>query len=411
MDILGTLCNRYYSFGRLEITDVDGRTTVLEGKKPGPSSAMRIHDPSFRRKLLLNPQLALGEGYMNGLYSIEKGDLYDLVSLCMRNSHSIDSGAWYAVLAWFHRLGRSVMQYNPIGRAQRNVAHHYDLSDALYDLFLDADRQYSCAYYSADSQPLEEAQENKKRHIAAKLLIEPGMKVLDIGSGWGGLGIFLAQATDAQVVGVTLSEEQHKVSCRRAIDMGVVDWVDFRLLDYRLLEEEFDRIVSVGMFEHVGITHYPEFFEKARDLLKDEGVALLHTIGRADGPGYTNPWIRKYIFPGGYCPALSEITPPLERTGMYTTDIEVLRLHYAETLKAWRRRFLANKHKVEEIYDERFCRMWEFYLAGSEAAFRCGGHVVFQIQFARKQDTVPLTRDYIGEWESGLRDQARSAAE
>jgi len=265
---------------------------------------------------------------------------------------------------------------------------------------LDNDRQYSCAYYSTGNESLEQAQDAKKRHIAAKLLLAPEHKVLDIGSGWGGLGLYLAEISGADVTGVTLSVEQHKVSQERAKEHGVAERVRYKLQDYRHEENTYDRIVSVGMFEHVGVGHYEEFFRKIKDLLADDGVALLHTIGRADGPGATNPWLAKYIFPGGYTPALSEIVPVIERVGLYITDIEVLRLHYASTLRDWRRRFNTNRDKVREIYDERFCRMWDFYLAGCEAAFRYGGQLNFQIQLARKQDAVPLTRDYIQEWEA-----------
>jgi cyclopropane-fatty-acyl-phospholipid synthase len=303
------------------------------------------------------------------------------------------------ILSTLDRLLRRLHQYNPAHRARANVAHHYDLSDTLYGLFLDADRQYSCAYFTHEHDDLDQAQRDKKRHLAAKLLLEPGVRVLDIGSGWGGLGMYLAEAGAAEVVGITLSEEQLKVSRERAARAGLDDRVRFELCDYRALDGKFDRIVSVGMFEHVGLRHYPEFFAAVRDLLCEDGVAVLHSIGRADGPGATNPWLRKYIFPGGYSPALSEVLPVVERLGLWVTDIEILRLHYAETLRLWRRRFLANRARIAELYDERFCRMWEFYLVGSELAFRRMGHMVFQLQLAKRQDAVPLTRDYITDWE------------
>jgi cyclopropane-fatty-acyl-phospholipid synthase len=284
-------------------------------------------------------------------------------------------------------------------RAQANAAHHYDLSDTLYDLFLDADRQYSCAYFTHPHDDLEHAQQDKKRHLAAKLLLEPGVRVLDIGSGWGGLGLYLAEAGAAQVVGITLSKEQLKVSRDRARRAGLDDRVRFELCDYRAVRGTFDRIVSVGMFEHVGVRHFSEFFAAVRDRLTDDGVAVLHSIGRADGPGVTNPWIRKYIFPGGYAPALSEVLPSVERLGLWVTDIEILRLHYAETLRLWRRRFQAKRARIAKLYDERFCRMWEWYLIASELAFRRMGHMVFQLQLAKRQDAVPLTRDYVTDWE------------
>jgi cyclopropane-fatty-acyl-phospholipid synthase len=294
---------------------------------------------------------------------------------------------------------RSLQQWNPISRSRANAAHHYDLSDQLYELFLDPDRQYSCAYFSHDTDDLESAQRNKKRHIASKLMIEPGNKVLDIGCGWGGLALYLARECGADVTGLTLSEEQYKVAQRRAAAAGLAERVRFHLRDYREEKGTYDRIVSVGIIEHVGVPQYRRFFETVRGLLKPSGVMLLHAIGRSDGPGATNPWIRKYIFPGGYSPALSEVLPEIERAGLWVTDIEVLRLHYAETLRAWRQRFMANLDKVRALYDERFCRMWEFYLAASETAFRRSGHMVFQIQLARAVDTVPRTRDYMIDWE------------
>ena len=273
----------------------------------------------------------------------------------------------------------------------------------LYDLFLDSDRQYSCAYFEYPGQSLDDAQTAKKRHIAAKLLPKDGATTLDIGCGFGGLGLYLAGVAGARVTGVTLSEEQFAVATERARQTGLVDRVEFRLQDYRDVSETFDRIVSVGMFEHVGVNHYDEFFTKVRGLLKDDGVMLLHSIGRNSVPGVTNPWIRKYIFPGGYIPSLSEVLPAIERAGLYVTDIEILRLHYADTLRAWRERFMARRDEAAKLYDERFCRMWEFYLAGSETSFRVDGHMVFQIQLAKRQENVPLTRDYIPEREAELR--------
>jgi len=285
---------------------------------------------------------------------------------------------------------------NSAHRAKQNVAHHYDLDNRLYALFLDADWQYSCAYFERAGQELEEAQLAKKRHIAAKLLIEPSHRVLDIGSGWGGLALYLAQQCGANVTGITLSEEQLELACQRSQSEQLASRVEFRLQDYRSVSEHYDRIVSVGMFEHVGAAYYNSFFERARDLLTDDGVMLLHTIGRSDGPGSSNAWIAKYIFPGGYVPALSEMSPAIERSGLIVTDIEILRLHYAETLRAWRDRFLARWADAAQIYDERFCRLWEFYLSACEAGFRHCGLVVFQIQLAKHQNAVPLTRDYIG---------------
>ncbi len=294
---------------------------------------------------------------------------------------------------------RRLHQYNPASRAQRNAAHHYDLSDKLYELFLDQDWQYSCAYFPEGEEDIDAAQLAKKRHIAAKLLLRPGDRVLDIGSGWGGLAIYLARECGADVTGLTLSVEQHKMATRRAAQAGLSDRVRFHLRDYRDEQGQYDRIVSVGMFEHVGINHYGTFFAKLKSLLTADGVALLHSIGRMDGPGSTNPWIRKYIFPGGYSPALSEVIPAVERLRLWITDIEILRLHYAETLRAWRQRFERNRDRLRDIYDERFCRMWEMYLVGSEIAFRRSGHLVFQMQLAKALNAVPITRDYMLDWE------------
>jgi cyclopropane-fatty-acyl-phospholipid synthase len=296
-------------------------------------------------------------------------------------------------------LFRRIHQYNPLPRARQNVAHHYDLSDQLYELFLDRDRQYSCGYFRDDSEDLDTAQLDKKRHIAAKLLVRPGQRVLDIGSGWGGLALYLAGECGAQVTGLTLSVEQQKLATRRAAAAGLSDRVKFHLRDYREEAGHYDRIVSVGMFEHVGLNHYRAFFAKLKSLLAPDGVALLHSIGRKDGPGTTSPWMRKYIFPGGYVPALSEVLPMVEELRLWVTDIEILRLHYAETLRAWRRRFERNRDRVKALYDERFCRMWEMYIVGSEIAFRRQDHMVFQMQLAKTVDAVPLTRDYMLDWE------------
>jgi cyclopropane-fatty-acyl-phospholipid synthase len=383
--------------GTLTVIAPDGRSHHIGSGMP--SVAIRIVDPIVIPQLLLNPDLALGEAYMDGTLVVEDGDIYDFLDLCLANLGWSSGHRSRRVRGSVKLLVRRIAQHNPIPIARANVAHHYDLSDTLYELFLDADRQYSCAYFVSPDDTLERAQEQKKRHLAAKLLLRPGQRVLDIGSGWGGLAFYLAHVADVDVTGVTLSTEQHAYAQRRANEIGMGDHVRFLLKDYRQEDERYDRIVSVGMFEHVGVGHYREYFEKIRDLLDQDGVALIHTIGRPDGPGANNAWINKYIFPGGYVPALSEILPAIEQAGLYVTDIEVLRLHYAETLKAWRQRFNVNRERVDEIYDERFCRMWEFYLAGCEAAFRHGGLVNFQIQLSKRVDTVPLTRNYIFEWE------------
>jgi cyclopropane-fatty-acyl-phospholipid synthase len=407
MFLLSRLFRLIVTVGRLTVIDSQGRQHHFEGRDPGPGVTIRLHDKAVEWSMALNPRLVVGEAYMDGRLTVENGTIYDFLDFCGRNTSRFGSYESFDPLYALERLFRQIQQFNPIGRARKNVAHHYDLSGKLYDLFLDSDRQYSCAYFRTDNDSLEVAQDNKKRHIASKLLLNPGCRVLDIGSGWGGLGIYLAQAGAAEVNGVTLSTEQHARSNSRAADAGLDGKVKFHLRDYREETGTYDRIVSVGMFEHVGVRHYPEFFAKMRSLLKEDGVALLHSIGRSDGPGVTNPWIRKYIFPGGYAPALSEVVSVIERSGLWVTDVEVLRLHYADTLREWRRRFAASRDEIRGIYDERFCRMWEFYLAGSEVAFRHEGHMVFQIQISRRPDAVPLTRDYMFDWE---RNQAATGA-
>ncbi len=396
--LLSAMLRHLVRRGTLRVYDATGRLHVFSGEA-WRTVTIRLHDRAVARELAINGKLKLGESFMDGRLTVEDGSIYDLLDFLALNLNLAPPHILMRLSERFGRWLRVFQQYNPLQKARENVAHHYDLSDTLYSLFLDNDRQYSCAYFAGPDDTLEEAQSNKKRHLASKLRLAPGQRVLDIGSGWGGLAIYLAQECDVQVTGVTLSIEQLRVAERRAAAAGLADRVRFELKDYREIAGPFDRIVSVGMFEHVGVIHYPAFFEKVRDLLAEDGIALLHSIGRADGPGYTNPWIRKYIFPGGYSPALSEVVPVVERTGLWITDIEVLRLHYAETLKEWRARFLANRDRVRAIYDERFCRMWEFYLAGSEIAFRRQGHINFQMQIAKRVDSVPLTRDYMFDWE------------
>jgi len=369
-----------------------------------PKVTVRLRDRAALLELGLHPDLKLGELYMGGRLAIEEGDISDLMAILMANLSRAQPPASLRVVRSMRRAIKRWTQYNPASLSKAHVAHHYDLSGKLYDLFLDNDRQYSCAYFSAPGESLEEAQIGKKRHIAAKLYLhKPGLSVLDIGSGWGGLALDLARDCNANVLGITLSEEQIAMAKDRAAKAGLSERCKFELIDYRALKGTFDRVVSVGMFEHVGVHYYPTYFAKVRDLLKDDGVALIHTIGRTDGPGVTNPWISKYIFPGGYTPALSEMLPAIERAGLMVTDVEVLRLHYAETLKEWRRRFKAHWHEAAELYDERFCRMWEFYLAGAEMAFRHEGLVNFQVQLTKRVDALPITRDYMLESERTMR--------
>jgi len=386
--------------GTLRVTTVAGNSFTV-GDGSDPTLALRFTSHTAELGILSDPELRFGEAFTDGTLIVEQGSIADVLALVMAQTSALRPARW-ARPQWLARyLGRRLGQLNPRARARRNAAHHYDLDGRLYALFLDADRQYSCAYFEAPDESLDDAQLAKKRHLAAKLLLSPGQRVLDIGSGWGGLALYLAEICGARVEGVTLSHEQLAVSRARALEKSLTDKVQFRLADYRDVAGRFDRIVSVGMFEHVGVGFYDVFFRKCAELLAEDGVMLLHAIGRAEGPGYTNPFIRKYIFPGGYIPALSEVLPAIERSGLLVTDIEILRQHYAETLKAWRERFLARREEAERLYDARFCRMWEFYLAASEMAFREQGMMVFQAQLTRRQGVVPITRDYT------LREEAR----
>lgn len=392
--LLSWQLRRFIETGALQVTFPAGQTANYgDGSTPGV--AVTLKEQSILFKLVTDPYVTLGEAYMNGSLIVENDDLYGLLALLQQNLLQRSESLPASGLSLLRRHMRGLKQTNSRRRAQANVAHHYDLSSALYDLFLDQDRQYSCAYFRNPDDTLEAAQRNKKELIAKKLLLKPDHRVLDIGCGFGGLGLHLAREHGSKVTGVTLSKEQLSVAEQRARQERLETRAQFELMDYRQVEGQFDRIVSIGMFEHVGIPQYTQFFDTIRNRLADDGVALIHTIGRADGPGVTDPWIEKYIFPGGYSPALSEIMSVVERSGLYVTDIEVWRLHYAETLKAWRTRFEANLDRVKELYDERFCRMWRYYLVASELAFRHNGHVVFQLQLAKRQDAVPLTRDYL----------------
>ena len=401
MFLLGHMMRRFVQVGTLTVIDAHGRRHVFQGSA-GPQVTFRISDARYHRRLFFNPDLAIGEGYMDGAIQFEDCTLYDFLHLFNLNRRSLGNYPLQSVVRRISKALRFLQQHNPIGKAQENVAHHYDLSRELYALFLDVDQQYSCAYFAPETDTLDQAQLQKKLHIAAKLLLKPGHKVLDIGCGWGGLALELAQMADVEVVGVTLSTEQHQVATARAKALGLSNRVRFELRDYRDISERFDRVVSIGMFEHVGIKHYDEFFGKVNQLLTDDGVMLLHSIGRMSPPGTTGPWIRKYIFPGGYTPSLSEVFPATERHGLWVTDVEILRLHYAETLRHWSERFQANRKRVAELYDERFCRMWEFYLACAEMVFRHGSGMVFQMQLSRDRHAVPQTRDYIVDTERQL---------
>jgi cyclopropane-fatty-acyl-phospholipid synthase len=392
--MLNLFLSRIVRQGTLTVIDYRGNRKIYGAGSP--RATIRLTDRSVPRDMMRNPELKLGELYVEGRIVPEQCSIADVLDVLVLNlSMSLDS-PWISVGRALRKLLRPLRQRNRADSAKANVHHHYDLSGALYDLFLDQDKQYSCAYFSAPGETLDEAQVGKKRHIAAKLHLDrEDLQVLDIGSGWGGLALDLARDCGAQVLGCTLSEEQLKAARERASKAGLSERAKFGLIDYRELDGRFDRIVSVGMFEHVGVPQYPAFFAKTRDLLKDNGVFLLHFIGRSDGPGATNPWIRKYIFPGGYTPALSEILPVIEKSGLIVSDIEVLRLHYANTLLEWRKRFVARREEVLKLYDERFFRMWEFYLAGAEMGFRHDGLVVYQIQMIKQIDALPTTRDYM----------------
>lgn len=393
--MLHSVLSKMISKGDLSVKYADGQTKIYGNGSP-PHIGLVFHTRSAERAIALDPELKLGECFMDGEIDFAEGDVYGFLQLVFENTGpTAAKEPWMRVLNKVRRLFRPLQQMNTLARSSKNVQRHYDLSGDLYDLFLDPDKQYSCAYFETPQTNLADAQLAKKRHIAAKLQIHPDDKLLDIGCGWGGLGLYFADLLGADVTGVTLSQEQYQIANQRAQERGLVQHARFLLQDYRSLDQQFDRISSVGMFEHVGVTHYSEFFQQVARLLKPDGSMVLHSIGRSDEPSVTNPFIRKYIFPGGYIPSLSEVLPHIENSGLVITDIEVLRLHYAETLKAWREAFMANRDKAKAIYDERFCRMWEFYLAGSESAFRWQNMMVFQIQLAHKQDAVPLTRNYI----------------
>ncbi len=400
--LLELLLKKIVRFGNCTIRTSSGyEFTVGDGN--GKPLTIILKDRAAQARLLRNPALTLGETFMEGQLEIEGGDVFDLHMAAQRNISAADMSAILRLAENMRYLVRGWKQNNTEQNACSNVAHHYDLDGKLYSLFLDPDMQYSCAYYEHPDASLEEAQLAKKRHIAAKLCVDEGQTVLDIGCGWGGMGLYLADVARAKVTGVTLSKEQLAVARKRSVQQNLAGTTEFRFQDYRAINETFDRVVSVGMLEHVGANFLREYFTKVASILEHDGIALIHTIGRTDGPGVTNPWIEKYIFPGGYIPALSELTAAIEQAGLYITDVEVLRLHYADTLRDWRTRFVAQRAQAASLYDERFCRMWEFYLAGSEASFRLGQHVVFQFQLARQIDAVPVTRDYIPARESKLR--------
>jgi cyclopropane-fatty-acyl-phospholipid synthase len=407
---LQLLLNQCVQHGSLTL-ELPGGECLSAGDGSGLPLKVRLEDKRAGRELFFHPQMALGELFTDGRLAVSGGSIYDLLDLLGRNLPSLTPPQFGHLRNVMRNTFDRWTRRNSERLARDNVHHHYDIDDRIYELFLDSDRQYSCAYFEAHGQDLDAAQLAKKRHIVAKLLVEPGAKVLDIGSGWGGMALYLADMAGADVTGLTLSPEQLKVAQRRAGEKGLSSRVRFRLEDYRVLDQSFDRIVSVGMFEHVGLKDYDTYFNVIRRSLKDDGVALLHSIGRMDGRSAMNPWFAKYIFPGSYVPSLAEVLPSIEKAGLIVADIEVLRLHYADTLAAWRSRFLARRAEAAAVLGERFCRMWEFYLAAGESGFRYGGLMVFQIQLAKTIDAVPRTRDYIAAEEDRLRQRENAATD
>jgi cyclopropane-fatty-acyl-phospholipid synthase len=400
--LLGRLLTRVIKNGRLELIDANGQHHIFEGKS-GPRVTIKLTDAKLHYRLFLNPELHAGEAYMDGTLVIEQGILRDFLLLFAENRGSLQGHPLQKTLRGFAKSIKRRLQNNSIAKSRANVQHHYDLSNDFYRLWLDTDMHYSCAYFSSDDDTLEQAQQNKLRHIAAKLNLKPGQRVLDIGCGWGGMALYLAATANVTVVGITLSTEQLNLARQRAEQRGLSDRVRFELIDYRNVGGSFDRIVSVGMFEHVGIGQFDDYFGKIKSLLKDDGLAVVHSIGRKGGPGQTGAWVRKYIFPGGYSPALSETMQAVERSGLWVTDIEILRLHYARTLRIWEERFQAQRSTISAMMDERFCRMWEFYLIASELAFSHGKHMNFQIQLTKQVNAAPIVRDYMLENETTLR--------
>ena len=391
--ITKSLLGKIIKVGNLTWISPNGELNTY-GDGSGEPIRIRTTNSFSELKFLMDPSVHFGESYMNGSLIVEEGRIHDFLKLIFLNTNS-DIDHWVMKLSKIVRkIQNKIRTSNYISKSKHNVAHHYDLSDKLYELFLDPDRQYSCAYFNSPNDTLEQAQINKKELISKKLLLEEGQSVLDIGCGWGGMASHIYKKSNANVVGVTLSEEQIAYAKQRKIDEKL-DKVEYRLQDYRNVNETYDRIVSVGMFEHVGTSHYQEFFNKVHDLLNDTGVALIHTIGRLTEPTNNDPWIEKYIFPGGYIPALSETMSRVEKSGLALTDVQVLRFHYAETLKRWRYNFYDNIDKVKELYDEKFCRMWDFYLSSSQASFEEAGLVVFQLQLSKNKKTVPDKRDYL----------------
>ncbi len=392
---LSQFCENLFKEDGFILIDANSKEYVIGKPKKNPPIKLTILDKKLHYKLLFLPDLYFGEAYTDGSIKLENGSLTEFLELTMKNIGRGDTNYYSKILNKLRGTYRYLTSFNLISKSKTNVAHHYDISEKLYDFFLDKNRQYSCAYFKNDNDTLETAQENKIKHIIKKLNLKPNQKVLDIGSGWGTLAIEIAKQSKCEVLGITLSENQLQYSLDKVRELNLENQVSFKLLDYRELNEKFDRIVSVGMFEHVGRKFYKKYFNKVSELLNNDGVALIHTIGSSNPPRDPHPWITKYIFPGGYTPSLSEIARPIENSGLVISDMEVLRLHYSHTLRHWKERFLGKREKVLELFDEKFLRMWEFYLAGCEMAFKWGDQVVFQLQLTKNFTSVPNTRDYI----------------
>ena len=387
--------NKLFKEGGFVLIDANSKKYVIGKPKVNNPITLKLLDKSLHYKLLFYPDLYFGEAYSKGSLTIENGTLTEFLHMALQNIGRKETNLFSELLNTIRGSYRYLTNFNFIKKSKMNIARHYDISDDLYDLFLDSKRQYSCAYFKNENDSLETAQNNKIDHIIKKLNLKPNQKVLDIGSGWGSLAIEIAKKTQCQVLGITLSESQFEYSKKKAKQMNMGNQVEFRLCDYREVKERFDRIVSVGMFEHVGRKFYRTFFNKIQAILKDDGIALLHTIGSVNPPRQPQPWITRYIFPGGYTPSLSQVTVPVEKSGLILTDLEILRMHYSHTLRHWKERFIKNKDKAIKMFDEKFFRMWEFYLTSCETAFRWGDQVVFQFQLTKELHTAPSTRDYI----------------
>ena len=392
---LARFLNQLFKYGGFILVTYDKKEYIIGNPSKENPLKLVLFEKSLNYKLLFFPDLYLGEAYTDGTLKIENGSISDFLELALKNMGRKKTNKFSQLINKFRGKYRFLTNFNFRNKSRLNVAHHYDISDHLYELFLDKKKQYSCGYFKNENEDLDQAQNNKIKHIIKKLNIKPNQKVLDIGSGWGWLAIEIAREAKCEVTGITLSKNQLEYSKKKIEEMNLTNQVQFKFQDYRDLNQKFDRIVSVGMFEHVGRKFYSAYFNKVSELLKDNGVALIHTIGSVNSPRDPHPWITKYIFPGGYTPSLSEVAGPIEKSGLIVSDIEVLRMHYSHTLRNWKDRFLSNREKVKEMFDEKFIRMWEFYLAGCEMAFKWGDQVVFQLQLSKKTSSVPITRDYL----------------